>query len=121
MGASSQKLEAVLFKPSAFVRHPPAGDKQRQREPQAPPERQSEVHDQAQHHEEQPEDFALHDEPEYALSRNSSSKQKPVVVRISKNLSLCALFERRATIPEIELAYKFLRVPWAGLEVECIY
>src|SRR5215467_11676740 len=46
--------------PSALVSHPPASHQQRQRERQAPPDRQRNVHGYAQDDEQHPEDFAFH-------------------------------------------------------------
>src|SRR5262249_26138297 len=52
----------ALPEPSALVRHPPASRQQRQRERQAPPDRQRKVHGHAQDYEQHPEDFAFHQE-----------------------------------------------------------
>ena len=50
----------VLLKPPTAVRNPPAKHKQRQSERETPPERQGNVHGQAEDDEEHPEDLFFH-------------------------------------------------------------
>jgi len=51
-----------LFKPAAAIGDPPAQDRQRQREKQAPDEGQQEISQQAEREKQNPEDFSLHAE-----------------------------------------------------------
>lgn len=52
---------SISAKPAAAIDNPPAKDKQRECERQIPPKgRQDQAHYNAQHREEQPEDFFIH-------------------------------------------------------------
>jgi hypothetical protein len=56
----SRVPRSFSLKPSTLVRYPPAKYEQRQGERQTPPDGQSDIQDQAEDDEEQPEDLLFH-------------------------------------------------------------
>ena len=61
-------VSEAQLNPSAAINHPPAKHKQRQCKRQVPPEWKKDAHHNAQHGEEEPEDFLFHLRKPYQIA-----------------------------------------------------